>query len=196
MHFAGHRDNRRQSQIGEDNSSGADRRFHPGHTERRNALRVQVLRFKEGEQRHHHQQRHQKLEHADEVVRTGEGLDAVVIQRKEETEQQELHYPPQQRRRAGARLGQHRKPGRGVLPGGDDFYRDQAGEGNQGDEPQQIAHQLAVGKDRVADNAAGARQRRPQLTVDNPQQQYRKAADHPRRDPGRTGNGCDVAGGE
>ncbi|MNV52045.1 hypothetical protein D3C71_1441180 [compost metagenome] len=157
---------------------------------------MQVFGFEETEQHDDHQQRHHKFNHADQVVGFGKGLDAVVVQREEKTQQQQLDQPADQRWIAGARLAQKRKPGGGVLTGGHDLNGYQAGERDQGNKAQQIAHQFTVGKHRIADNTAGARQRCAQLTIDNAEQQHRQAADQPGANTGRAGNGRDVAGGE
>ncbi|MNH00740.1 hypothetical protein D3C79_599400 [compost metagenome] len=107
-----------------------------------------------------------------------------------------MHDPTYQRRVAGAGLAQKGKPGGGVLAGGDDLNRYQTGEGDQGDKTQQIAHQFAMGKYRIADDATGAWQSCAQFAINNAEQQNGQAADKPGVNARRAGNGGDVAGGK
>lgn len=93
-------------------------------------------------------------------------------------------------------MGQRRKPGRGVLPGRHHFNRHQAGKGDQGDEPHQIAQQRAMGEHRVAHHPTGPGQGGPQLAVNDAQQQHGEPAQQPGKDPRRPGNRRNVAGRE
>ncbi|MNZ48575.1 hypothetical protein D3C78_663230 [compost metagenome] len=196
LHLAGHRNDRRQAQVGEDDAAGRYRHFNAGQTERGKALDLEVFRLEEGEQHADHQQRHDELEHADQVVGLGEGFHAAVVEEEEQSQQGELHQPAEHGRVAGAGLGQPGEPGGGVLARSDHFDGDQAGKGDQGDETHQVAQQRAVGVHRVAHHTPGTRQGSAQFAIDDAQQQYGEAAKEPGQDAGRAGDGRDVAGGE
>ncbi|MNP07575.1 hypothetical protein D3C76_996040 [compost metagenome] len=176
LHLAGHRNDRCQAQVGEDDATGRHGHFHPGQAERGKALDLEVFRFEEGEQHADHQQRHDELEHADQVVGLGEGLHAAVVEQEEHAEQAELQQPAKDGRVAGAGLGQFGKPGGGVLARGDHFDGHQAGKRDQGDKAHQVAEQRAVRVHRVAHHATGARQGRTQLAIDDAQQQHGEPA--------------------
>ena len=126
LHLAGDRNDRRQAEVGEDDAAGGNGGLNPSGTEGSKALAVQVFRFEKAEQHHDHQQRHQKFQHADQVIGFGEGFDAVVVEREEKAQQRQLHQPADRRRVAGTRQAEEWEPGGGVLPGGDDFDGDQA----------------------------------------------------------------------
>ena len=59
------------------------------------ALGVEVLRFEEGEQHADDQQRHDKLEHADQVIGHGKGFHAAIVEHEKQAQQAELQEPAQ-----------------------------------------------------------------------------------------------------
>ncbi|KGD19430.1 amino acid permease domain protein [Burkholderia pseudomallei] len=195
-HLARDRDDRREAEIREDDAARGHGHLDAGHAERREAVQGEVRGLEEREQHDDHRERHDELEHADDVVRLRERLHARIVQVEEETEQRRLHEPAERRRIARALDGQARKPRGRILARGDDFDRDQARERDQRDRAHQVAEQRAVREHRIADDAARARQRRAELAVDDAEQQHREAAEQPREDAGRARDHRYVARGE
>ena len=188
LHFTGHRNDRCQAQIGEDNAACRNGHLHARQAERGEALGVEIFRFEEGEQHADDQQRHDKFEYADQVIGHGEGLHASVVEHEKQAQQAELQEPAQDRRVTGAGLGQLGEPCRGVLASGDYFNCHQAGERDQGDKTHQIPEQRAMGVNRVTNDATGAGQGSAQFAVNDAQQQHGKTAQQPGKNPCRA---CD-----
>ena len=84
LDFTGHRNDRGQAQVGENNAACGNGHLHPRQAERGEALGVEVLWFEEGEQHADYQQRHDELEYADQVVGQGERLHAAIVEHKEQ----------------------------------------------------------------------------------------------------------------
>ena len=156
FHFAGHRNDRRQAQVGKDHPACRHGHLDARQAERCKAMHLEVLRLEEGEQHADHQQRHDELEYAHQVIGDGKGLHAAVIEHKEQAQQGKLHQPAQGGGVAGAGLGQLWKPGCRILTRGDHFNRHQAGKRDQRDKAHQVAQQRAMGIHRVAHHAASA----------------------------------------
>ncbi|MNI19709.1 hypothetical protein D3C73_731540 [compost metagenome] len=107
-----------------------------------------------------------------------------------------MNQPANRRWIAGTGLGQCGKPRSGILARGDHLDGHQAGKRDQRDEAHQVTQQRAVGVNRVANHTAGPGQRCAEFTVDDAQQQHRKTAQQPGKDPRRPRDGGHVTGCE